>query len=91
MCTDAAAVLERQGCQEYGYGKFSDEPAQAKKLHLMWDNRSDIPTNNLESEQNLTVFEKRASLTRFKNKTFTAKDIPNDCTLHRSDTFHNAK
>ena len=90
MCIDAANVLERQAGREYGFGKFVDEPARATQLHLLTpDERADLPTNNLDSERNLTVFGKRAPLAKFRNKKFTAKGIRNDCTLHHSETFHN--
>ena len=92
MCNDAATVLERQAGREYGFGRFVDEPARATKLHLLTpDERCNLPTNNLDSERNLTVFGKRAPLAKFRNKKFTAKGIRNDCTLHKSDTFHNVQ
>ena len=92
MCKGAAAVLERQAGREYGFVKFSDEPARAAQLHLLTqEDRSDIPTNNLESEPNLSVFGKRAPLARFRNKKFTPNGIPNDCTLNKSATFQSTK
>ena len=88
MCTDAANVLERQAGREYGFGKYVDEPARATKLYLLTpEDRAGLPTNNLDSERNLTVFGKRAPLAKFRNKKFTAKGIRNDCTLHQTKTF----
>ena len=46
-----------------------------------------LQTNNLESEINLAAFGKQAAVAKFRNQSFTAKEISNDCTLLIPDSF----
>ena len=84
----AAAVLDRQAGQEYGFGVGVDETPRATQLHLLPpDECAGLPTNNIDVEHHLAVFGKRAPVAKFKNKKFTVKRIRNDVTLFQSGTF----
>ena len=88
MTVATADVFSLQAGREYGFGKHKDEAPRATQLHLLSpEERDRLPTNNLDSERQLSVFGKRAPVAKFRNKKFTAKGIRNDVTLFKSQTF----
>ena len=76
MCIDAAEVLGRQACKDYGFGSNKQEPDRARQLFLLSkDDLAELPTNHPDAERNFSMFGRKAPVPKFRNKKFTAKDI----------------
>lgn len=82
MCIDAAEGIKLQCGREYG---FSDKEARATQLDkLTPDELRGLPTNNLDTERDLSKFSRLAEVAKFRNNKFKGKGIRNDMTLFQS-------
>ena len=68
-----------------GFGDNTEKERATDISKLSLEERKDLPTNNLITERNLSVFDRRASKSaKCRNRKFTAKGIRNDMVLHKS-------
>lgn len=85
MCVEAAEGIRLQCGREYGFGQNTEKERATDISKLTLEERKDLPTNNLITERNLSVFDQRASKSaRCRNRKFTAKGIRNDMVLYKS-------
>ena len=89
MCTDAADGIKLQCGREYG---FSDPDIKPRATELDKLSAEDfylriklLPTNNLDTERDLSKFSRLPGVARLRNKGFKAKGIRNDMTLYQSN------
>ena len=72
MCLSAAAAIQRQCGQEYGFADGEDlhvtdiSSLSSEELH-------GLPTNNCISERDLSKFDQEAVVSRCRNRRFKAK------------------
>ena len=82
MCVDAAEGIKLQCGREYGFSEIKPRATQLDKLtpaELLG-----LPTNNLDTERDLSKFSRLSEVAKFRNNKFSAKGIRNDMTLYQS-------
>ena len=73
MCTDAAVGIKLHCGREYC---FSDDEVRATELHKLNERKlKGLPTNNLETERDLSKFSHLSELATFPNYQFKVKGI----------------
>ena len=91
MCKDASETMILQCGREYGFGDKQNESLRATQLFkLSSDELTTLPTNNIPSEREFSIFDRKAIGAKCRNNRFKAKSIRNDMTLYKSSTFSNA-
>ena len=76
-------LLTKLQCgREYG---FSESDARVTQLHKLTPTELyGLPTNNLDTERDLSKFSRLSEVAKFLNNKFSAKGIRNDMTLYQS-------
>jgi hypothetical protein len=85
LCVHAALDLATQRGREYGFGSQLDSASRATALHtLNPHDLEDLPTNNLDCERDLAMFDKLAARSAScSNRKFTAKGIRDEMTVYK--------
>ena len=86
LCSRKAAQdLATQRGREYGFGPEADSSSRATAIHKLDPAVLPyLPTDNLDCERDLAVFDKLAQRSAScSNKTFTAKGIRDEMTVHK--------
>jgi hypothetical protein len=87
MCKQASSVVKLQCGREYGIEDATSQP-RATELHkLTPEQLRDLPTENCINERDLAHFSHIASVAKFGNKKFTAKEIRSNCTLYQAKSI----
>ena len=89
FCTCAASDLATQRGREYGFGS-ADASSRATVLHtLSEDDLQYLPTNNLDCERDLAIFDKLAGRSAAcSNRKFKAKGMRDEMTLYKSESVN---
>ena len=90
MCQDAAETIDRQCGREYGFGTFKNETPRATEIYkLPSEFRKTLnDTSNIPAERNLSVFDMKSVVAKYRNYKFKAKGIRNDMVLHESSSCY---
>ena len=85
ICVQAALHLATQQGREYGFGPQVDVSCHAATLHMLDPSKLQyLPTNNIDYERDLSIFDKLASRSAScSNHKFTAKGIHDEMTVHK--------
>ena len=86
MCKHAAGVVKLQCGREYGFSDPSTQPRGTDLTELSPEQLQDLATSNVICEQDLSHFSHFASVAKFRNHRFKAKQIRTNCTLYRATT-----
>ena len=82
MCTDAAVGIKLHCGREYC---FSDDEVRATELHKLNEGKlKGLPTNNLETERDLSKFSRLSEVATVPNYHFKVKGIWNDITFYKT-------
>ena len=86
MCEAAADGIKLQCGREYGFAD-AHQMLRATDISSMAESQlQGLPTNNLATERNLAIFDKRAAkASKSRNKKFTGVSIRNDLCLYKSN------
>ena len=86
MCIEAGKGLKLQRGREYGFSDRDSVPPAAVVSDLSDAELQGLPTNNLNTERNLSTFDRRADKSaKCRNFRFTAKGIRNDVMLFKGN------
>ena len=85
MCTGAADGILLQCGREYGFGQSTTCKPRATDISALTpEQRKNLPTHNLRTERNLSVFDQRAEKSaKCQNDKFKAKSARDGMMLYR--------
>ena len=80
LCTAAATVIELQCAGEYFSDRDIAEPRTTQVREMTEEELEGFPTNNLDTERDLSVFDRLSKVAKMANRKFNATDIKNNMT-----------
>ena len=86
---NTAQTIDRQCGREYGFGTFETEKPRATEVYKLSKKlrKTLSDTNNVIAERNLSVFDRKSVIAKYRNYKFKAKGIRNDMVLHTPSSY----
>ena len=81
LCTAAAGVIELQCAGEYFSDRIVENPRATRLCDMSEVELEGLPTNNLDTERDFSVFDRISRIAKLANRIFTGEDIKNNMTL----------